>query len=296
MDGRLLKYFLSVYDNQGISAAAEVQNISQPALTKSIQKLEAEIGVQLFERRPSGVVATKYADILARRARLIDVEYRSAIAEISAVSGGAKGLIRIGAGPVWYSNLLPDIIHDYMQAWPDMRIDVQSGVINTLIPGLEAGKFDLVCSSLDFPTQPGITRERIINLKHDIIASEDHPLAGEKLAEPAELARYPWIVLANDHVGSARIWSYFSAFGCKPQHIAIETSSPTLMFEMICKGPYLAHIPKPMNERASQFGIAPLVVRGPFWETPAGISYRQSKSQPPSLQRLIKAIRKGIIP
>ncbi|WP_436643319.1 LysR family transcriptional regulator [Microbaculum sp. FT89] len=90
MDSRLLRYFLAVYESHGISAAADDLRISQPALTKSIQKLEADVGARLFERRPGGVVPTRYADILARRVRLMDIEYRHAIAEIEAARGGRE--------------------------------------------------------------------------------------------------------------------------------------------------------------------------------------------------------------
>lgn len=294
MDARLLKYFLSVYENHGINAASKILHISQPAVTKSIHKLEEKLGVQLFERRPSGIVPTVYADILARRARLMDVEYRSAIAEINATKGGGKGFIRIGAGPVWYSNLLPPILDAFLKEHPDMRINLQSGVIDTLFPGLEAGEFDLICASLDFPNKPNIVQEAIINLEHAVIASVDHPLASLEVVQPAMLAEYPWIAIANDHVGTGRIWSYFAAFGSPPPHIALETSSPTLMFEMIPRGQFLAHIPARMLEQADKLGICTLNVHGPFWETPAGIAYRQSSHLLPALRQLIKAIRTNV--
>jgi DNA-binding transcriptional LysR family regulator len=294
MDSRLLRYFLAVYESRGISAAAEELRISQPALTKSIQKLEADLGAQLFERMPGGVVPTRYADILARRVRLMDIEYRHAIAEIEAARGGSEGLIRVGAGPVWYSCFLPEIIGTFQSDNPDIRVRVEGGVITTLIPALEAGDYDLVCASLDFPNRADIAKEPVVSLKHVVIASDHHALSGAAPVDPAELANAPWVVLADDHVGTGRIWSYFAAHGCAPPRIAIETSSQTLMFEMVARGPYVAHIPEIMLGQAARYGVVPLKVPGTFWETPAGLVTRQSESRLPALGRFIDAIRAAL--
>ena len=85
MHSRLLRHFLAVVDFKGMSAAAAELHISQPALTKSIHQLEEILGVDLFERLPTGVMPTRFGEILARRARLMDLEYRHAVAEIQAI-------------------------------------------------------------------------------------------------------------------------------------------------------------------------------------------------------------------
>jgi len=120
---------------------------------------------------------------------------------------------------------LPPIVDGFLSAWPDARLSLHGGVINTLIPGLEAGEYDLVCASLDFPNKADIIKEPIVDLKHVVIAAEDHPLTRAAIADPDALASYPWITLAEDHVGTGRIWSYFAAHGCTPPKIA-ETIEP----------------------------------------------------------------------
>jgi DNA-binding transcriptional LysR family regulator len=291
MHARPLKYFLAVYENHGISAAAERLRISQPALTKSIHKLESELGVPLFERRPGGVVPTRYADMLARRVRLMDIEYRHAVAEIAAARGGSEGAIRIGAGPVWYSCFLPPIIEKFLVDWPETHISVQSGVINTLVPALEAGEFDIVCTSLEFPDRAGIVKEAVIDVRHSIVAAETHPLAGQAIAEPAELASYPWITVANDHVGTGRIWSYFAAHECPPPEIAVEFSSLSGMLELVAGGRFLAHFPEVVLGTARRYGVCALNIRGTLWETPAGLIYRQTEHRLRVVQKFIEAVR-----
>lgn len=97
MRSRLLSSFLVVAEKGSITEAAKVLNISQPALTKSMRRLEDELGVKLFDRVPVGVRLTRYGAILLDHARIIENEYRHAIARISEVRDGAGP--RFGSGP-----------------------------------------------------------------------------------------------------------------------------------------------------------------------------------------------------
>ncbi len=295
MQSRSLRYFLAAYDARNMSIAAEKVNITQPALSKAIQALEANLGVPLFERRPEGVVPTRYADILMRHARRMDMEYRHALAEIDAAGGGSESLLRIGAGPLWYSRFLPTVLEDYLERYPDARVRIQSGVISTLVPQLQSGQLDLICTTLDFPAQAGIIREPVIEVSHTVIARSDHPLKGRLYennpVSPSDLARFRWIVLADDQVGTGRILSYFAANNLPPPSFAIETSSPTLMFEMLSRGDWLAHIPGRMIPLARRFDLEAIRVEGVFWSAEAGICYRQTDILSQPLSRMVAAIR-----
>src|ERR1700678_131684 len=118
MHSRLLRHFLGVVEKRNITAAAEALNISQPALTRSIRQLEKTIGVPLFERLPTGVVLTKQGEVLARRVKLMELEYRHALSEISALEQGMTGVLRVGGGPLWVSMILPDVITAFHQQFP----------------------------------------------------------------------------------------------------------------------------------------------------------------------------------
>ncbi|RMH46093.1 MAG: hypothetical protein D6686_16015 [Alphaproteobacteria bacterium] len=221
----------------------------------------------------------------------MDIQYRHALAEIAAARGGSEGLIRIGAGPVWYSCFLPPILDRFASLHPHVRFSLRAGVIDTLIPGLIGGEIDIVCASLDFPNRAEIAREPIIDLRHVVVAADSHPLAGRDDVAPEELARFPWVTLGGDHVGTGRIWSYFAAHGCPPPRIAVESSSQSAILELVAGGRFLAHMPEVMARQAARHGVRPLVTPGVFWETPAGIAYRQSEHQLPMLRRFIEAVR-----
>ncbi len=92
----------------------------------------------------------------------MDLEYRHALAEISALEQGLTGVLRIGAGPVWITMLLPPVIASFFRQYPKVKTRLTGGVIDTLVPDLLSGDIDIVCSTLDFPSQPEIIKEPLL--------------------------------------------------------------------------------------------------------------------------------------
>ncbi len=273
MQSRILRHFLAVAEHHNLTAAAEALHISQPALTKSIKQLEASIGSPLFERHQKGVLLTKEGKILLRRARLMDVEYQHALAEISAMQEGIAGTLRIAAGPVWVSTILPPVISKFNQQYPGVKIYLDLGVIDTIIPALLEGDIDLACSTLDFPSHPEIHSETLIQIRHAVVAAAGHPLAQKQKVRAQDMAAYSWVVLARDNVGFARIGAYFRANGLEPPTLAVETHSLAMM-KIVQAGQFLAHLPHPMLADAAKFDLVPIQHEGTFWESSAGIVTR----------------------
>lgn len=275
MHSRLLRHFLAVAEKRNVTAAAESLNITQPALTRSIRQLENIIGVTLFDRLPTGVILTRQGEILARRAKLMDLEYRHALAEISTLEQGLTGVLRIGAGPVWISTILPPVIAGFYAQFPRVKTRLTGGVIDTLVPDLLSGEIDVLCSTLDFPPQPEIVKETLISIRHVVVARASHPLAGKGPVSAADLSKHPWVVLANDQVGISRIGSYFVANSVDPPIIAVETVSIGIL-KILQEGDFLAHFPELMLGDAEKFGLVNIPHDGTFWEAEAGIAYRRT--------------------
>jgi DNA-binding transcriptional LysR family regulator len=275
MHSRLLQQFLAVAEKRNVTAAAEALHISQPALTRSIRQLEHIIGVTLFERLPTGVALTRQGEILARRAKLMDLEYRHALAEISALEQGLTGVLRIGAGPLWITTVLPPVIATFYAQYPKVKTILTGGVIDTLVPQLLGGDIDIFCSSLDFPAQSEIVKEPLLEVRHVVVARAAHPLADRQPVSAEDLYAYPWLVLADDKVGASRIGSFFVANSMNPPTIAVETTSLGIM-KLLREGDFLAHFPERMLPDLRRFDLVPVPHEGTFWESTAGIAYRRT--------------------
>ena len=290
MHSRLLILFLTTAEHLNITAAAKALNLTQPALTRSIKQLEVILGVTLFDRLPSGVALTWQGEILARRVKLMELEYHHALAEISALEKGMVGTLSIGAGPVWITTILPSVIAAFHAQYPKIKVNLNSGVIDTLVPALMNGDIELVCSTLDFPSQAEIVKEPLIKILHAVVARSSHPLLQSPTVTAEDLAHYPWLVLANDHVGTSRIGSYFVANGVEPPTIAVETTSIGL-FKILGEGDFLAHFPEQMLPDAEKYGLQKVSHAGTFWEAEAGIAYRRTTNPVRALDSFIAILR-----
>lgn len=294
MQSRQIKYFLAVADHLHLTSAADSLHISQPALSRSIHQLESRLGVPLFERLPTGVALTRFGEILARRARVMELEAEHTLAEIKALETGSSGMLRIGAGPVWLTTFLPPAIAALQRQHPGIDAEITGGVIDTMIPALLNGKFDMVCSSLDFPNHPELVKVHLTNISHVVLARKEHPLTRKKNLVAKDLLSYPWIALRDDHVWRNRMGSFFAARTLKPPKPRIVIAAGVRMLQWLNHGDYLASAPAAMLPEAERLGIVALTIDGTFWDSPAGVVYRELTMQPKGIGYLTTILKEQL--
>ncbi len=158
MDLRLLRYFVACVENKTMHAAAEAVHVSQPALSKAIHSLEAELGVTLLDRRPRGVVPTRYGETLFRYAKMIDSEVRRAVAEIDAMRGLTRGTIVIGVIPTM-SNVMGEVARRVMETLPGLKLKLKIAFSAELTASLLDGELDTALLLLPQTGQQHYTAE-----------------------------------------------------------------------------------------------------------------------------------------
>jgi DNA-binding transcriptional LysR family regulator len=291
---KLISHFLAVADNLSISQAAEVLNLTQPALSKSIKQLEDRLGVPLFERWPTGVKLTPYGEVLARRARLIDRELSYAITELQTLKGGASGVLRIGAGLIWSQRYLPPIIARFQKLHAGVSVELRSGVIDTMVPALIAGDLDMVCTSLDFPDSNDYVKEPLTEIRHGIYAAAAHPLAGLKRVTPEQLGQYGWVTLKNDYVGRNRLGSFFAANGLAPPNVRVEVVADLTILSLIGASDYLCSLPSALADTARSLGVAELATgEANLWTSTGGVAFRRTGFPAPAVKTFLAMLRES---
>lgn len=290
MHSRLLHSFLVVAEQGNVTRAAGILNVSQPALTKSLQQLEQSYDVKLFDRSPTGVQLTRFGEILLQHVKVMDNEHRHAVSRIRELRDGRSGALRIGAGPVWLVSILPPIIAAFQATNPNVSISLNGGVIDTLVPDLINGDLDLICASLDFPNRSEIIKKPLFETHHVLVTDPSHPLADGQEVDALRIHSYPWMVLKSDYVGTQRISSFFAANGLKPPRIAFETTSIHSLLQGLRSGTSIAHIPVQMLPLAHAIGLQELKLRQSIWETTAGYAYRASAQLSEPLRALMRLL------
>ena len=289
----LLRPFLAVARAGNLSAAARELAVSQPALTKSVRKLEQQFGVPLFERRARGMALTQSGAALFAHARLIEAQCRFADSEIQALAHGEAGTIRIGAGPYWGPTLVPLAVARLQSRFPKLRVDLQVGVNTTTLPKLFTGELDLVMSALpDGHAVPaGIEMEDFGEFHLRVVAGTHHPLHSKRHVTVADLARYTWVLYQHDEDTLSKLTeAMHGARGAAP-NVGIVTTSLHAVMQFLKSGPYLACLADAYLRAMPEPGVGMVPFRREIWSFPSGALYHASMQNFAPMSALIDALR-----
>ena len=143
MELRQLKYFQLVSQLGGVTRAAEHCHIAQPAISIAIQKLEEELGVQLFDRYQKKIVLTSVGHIFLQRVDDILDRVNNSVKEMDDYRKLQRGAIRIGIPPMLGAFLFPYIFSKFQKEHPDIELSViEEGTLAIKVL-LEQGELDV---------------------------------------------------------------------------------------------------------------------------------------------------------
>lgn len=192
--------------------AAETLGVSQSTLTRSLARLEQEMGVELFDRRRGHLELNQYGEILLAHAVRAESELENARARIAALRDPSGGTVSIGYVSSFGGWLIPRVISEYRALFPDIRFVLSGGTADTVLDALRDGASDVAFLSPD-PRDPEIewlplTAERLV-----LGVPAGHPLAERDAVSVPDLDPYDLVALRTGsglrHIADA----YFAAHG-----------------------------------------------------------------------------------
>lgn len=192
---RELRQFVEVASRHSISAAAKHLNISQPALSRAIQKLEDSYGAPLFIRNGAGVALSPYGSALYSRAVRILPALDEAREEIEQLQGRAKAAIRIASGDLWGLAILPEVTREFAMTHPHVVVQVEIADEGVRLEGLRNGVYDLVFGTFSARYSPLVKVEflPLVRQATFIYCDQNHPLRQRELVLIEELLAHRWI-------------------------------------------------------------------------------------------------------
>ena len=146
-----IKYFILLLFIGSITKAANSLYISQPAITKTIKKLETELGITLFNRGPKGVVLTQNGKIFYEFIKNGVESFINGEHKLTSLKNLETGTIRIGASTTITKYFLLPFIEKFHNQFPNIDISITNSLTNRLIADLKKGSLDLLVVNL--PTQ-----------------------------------------------------------------------------------------------------------------------------------------------
>lgn len=191
-----LRHFLRVAELGNFTRAAAAVGLSQPALSRSIARLEDELGQPVFERQTRRAMLTDAGRLLLARARQILSLVDDAKAEIC--DDGCTGRIRVAAIPTIAPFLLPRFLRDFRQASPEAVVVVQEDTTDALLKKLADGEIDVAV--LARPVKAKHLRiEDLFEEELLLVMSADHPLRAKKRPRMADIESLPFVLLGEAH-------------------------------------------------------------------------------------------------
>ena len=196
---RQLRYLVTVAETLHFGHAAERCHVTQSTLSAGIRELETLLGVTLIERqtRRQVVVTPLGRDIVARAERLLaDIE--SLVETASAGTRPLSGLFRLGVIPTIGPYLMPLVLPDLRQAYPDLRLYLREDPSATLLDAVAAGRLDAAVLAKPFDLRGNRTEDLG---QEDVVVAvpAGHPLAARDHVTEADLVAEPLLTLEDGH-------------------------------------------------------------------------------------------------
>jgi len=193
-----LRYTVALCETGHFRKAAELCNVSQPTLSIAIKKLEAELGISLFERSRHQINTTAIGERFVEQAKTVLQETRnlSALAELGKDPLGT--MLSVGAiftvGPYLFPRLVPRL----QELAVGMPLFIEENYTASLRKKLVSGELDAIFIALPF-NEPEVVTRPVYEEPFVVLLPADHPLSQEKAIDPASLAAHRVLLLGEGH-------------------------------------------------------------------------------------------------
>jgi DNA-binding transcriptional LysR family regulator len=245
LDLRQLNAFLTIVSAGSLGRAAELLHITQPALSRTIQRLEQQVGAPLFERHSKGMQLTAIGSALLPHATLLLSEAEHATEEINAMRGLAKGTIRVGAVGNIASLILPLAISAVLKKWSNLTVFVIEGVWDRLAEALVKHEIDLALGATTETLDEieAITDCRWQDQSH-VVAATRHLLRRKRNLTLENTMKERWAITPRGTAPYEHLQQVFRAHGLGLPNIVVETRSIIVLKSLVAHSGFLGWMPE----------------------------------------------------
>ncbi len=217
MNLQQLEYFKTVAETENFTKASKLLLVTQPALSKSIAKLEGELKVPLFEKNGRNVKLTRFGKLFLVHAERALVEIEKGIKELDEMVSDTTGTVSISSTSRVGAYFMNFIISDFLNDNPNVKFQFNQQSVTEIIEDLKKGKIDI--GFYDNHTEPiwDINIESIPIKKQEyvLIVPKNHKLAGRREVSLKELENESFIAFCEG--SKDRILSCTDALGYTPK-------------------------------------------------------------------------------
>ncbi|MEE2709360.1 MAG: LysR family transcriptional regulator [Gemmatimonadota bacterium] len=287
MDLRQLEMFQAIVESGSFTKAGQRLHVSQSAISRQINLLEEELGVQVLMRSNKRVFLTEAGKTLLKHCYRIFRDIEEAVLAVSQNEMVGRGTLRVGGGMSVCSFLLPQILKEYKTLYPNIALTVTTGTSEPTILKIRNNEVDVGVLTLPVESQDlevtSVFREEMV-----VVTSQNHPLSKKTEVTPEEIASMPLILFEQGSNTRKIIDQFFEKHDISPQ-IIMEMENVEIIKPLVDIGLGITIIPyQPIVREVEAGTLHFLRIAGYPLYRELGLVILKMSYQPIPLQRMIK--------
>lgn len=293
-----LRYLVALARERHFGHAAQICNVSQPTLSAAIKKLEDQLGMPLFERRPREVVVTPQAEPIVAQAQRV-LEQADLLEQMALSQRDQLGSpLRVGAIFTVAPYLFPKMIPHVRATAMGMPLFIEENYTHVLRGKLERGELDAIIVALPF-SGGGLVRAKMYEESFSVLLPGDHPWTAQKQIRPEQLLEETLLLLGEGHCFRDQVLELCPAIDSTRQRnlVQIEGGSLETLRHMVASGLGITVLPDSALYQhgydKSTFAVRPFTAPAP--SRTIALVWRDSFPRPKAIEVLRQAVpREGL--
>jgi DNA-binding transcriptional LysR family regulator len=267
-----LKYFQTVARLEHMTNAAEELKIAQPSLSKTISRLEEDIGVPLFERAHRQIKLNAFGELFLKRVDRIFMELNEGKRELLELADRNLNQITMA---VTIPRVLPELLSSFLRKYPDVRFQQVMETTSSMVRHLEKAEIDFCITSVPIEGT-NLVWEPLITEEIFLLVPPNHRLAGRKKIKLYEVKDEPFISM-NTGYGFRNVTDEFCLEAGFVPNIAFEGDEPGVIGELVKQGLGVAFVPAISWMYNSNPSLKRLQIERPRCERTIGLGWSKRR-------------------
>jgi len=236
IDLKRLHHLVLLAEELNFSRAAERACLSQTAFSRSIQTLEAEFGMRLFDRATRSVQPTTVGRRVIERAKGLLGRARDLAQEVDYLANADGGTLGFGASLFAVDTVLPGVLSQFKKDRPGLRVDVEVSQWAVLLQHLESESIEFFVAYPGPTTNdPRYTVNMLAPRPASLYCRAEHPLLKAQASEPRpdQVPDFPWALVQIDNLIEAQLRQLFAVKGDRELPIRLRCDNQALLLESV---------------------------------------------------------------
>jgi len=287
-----IDYFLAVAEHGQVRRAAAALGLSQPALTKGLQRLEKELGFPLFERGPRGMTLTAVAQQFRQRTQTLRASLGDAIKEAADLHLGAMGLLRVGVSPLYAQRLFVPACLRLHQQRPAASLRVNINLNDALLAALRLGDLDLTINAIPRVLPDDLEAVPLMTDDLCMVVRQHHPLLTRRRVRLQDLVDAQWMLPGPGVAGRRGVEARLAEAGLPPPRVAVEVSNTAgQLSRLLAHSDLVSIMSEAMLAGPAGEGLSALPFAEARFTRAIGVLVRKGHPLPPLAKRFLEILR-----